>query len=624
MSAEPVFHDHPDAPQTASIAGDPLFDEAAVTEGPDAPQGPETPYVLTLGAGFVGDISTQGDRDWVAVTLEAGKSYDFRMTGVTLSDGVLRLYDGDGVLLLTDDDSGDGLDPLIRTFTAETGGTYYLSAASYADVFTGTYSLSMEEVIPPPPLTEWTVDQVAFQLTDTYWIETGRAPRAFALDPGEAITVNLTALNGDGQMLARLALSAWTWSTGLSFVETSEGADITFDDGQDGAYASMDVENGVITGAWINIGTSWLSAYGTSLDSYSFQTYVHEIGHALGLGHAGGYNGSAIWGEDNDYLNDSWQMSVMSYFSQIENTWVDASYAYLITPMIADVAAIEDLYGIPVDLRLGKTTYGDNSTAGGILDDLSGLSHPVAFTIVDHGGQDRLDASGGTVAQTLDLREGASSDLWGLIGNVTVAIGTRLEVGVGGQGDDMIYGTGYDNRLIGMGGTDTISGFAGDDELRGRAGADLLNGHRGDDLLKGNGGDDVLNGYADNDVLKGGSGSDALNGGAGVDVLCGGAGNDRLSGGADDDLLKGAGGDDRLIGGEGADVFLFRSGHGSDVIVDFEIGVDRVWIDDGGLSASDLSFSDENGGTAVAFADVSVLLKGILAEDLGADDFILT
>ena len=46
------------------------------------------------------------------------------------------------------------------------------------------------------------------------------------------------------------------------------------------------------------------------------------IGHAIGLVHAGEYNGSAHFGVDNLYGNDSWQMSIMSYFDQAENTYV--------------------------------------------------------------------------------------------------------------------------------------------------------------------------------------------------------------------------------------------------------------------------------------------------------------
>lgn len=41
----------------------------------------------------------------------------------------------------------------------------------------------------------------------------------------------------------------------------------------------------------MSITTGWLEKHGTSLDSRSFTTYVHEIGHALG--HVGNYNHQA-------------------------------------------------------------------------------------------------------------------------------------------------------------------------------------------------------------------------------------------------------------------------------------------------------------------------------------------
>ena len=120
----------------------------------------------------------------------------------------------------------------------------------------------------------------------------------------------------------------------------------------------------------LNVSTGWLSSYGTSIDSYSFQTFVHEIGHAIGLGHQGGYNGSATYGIDNDFVNDSWQMSIMSYFSQTENTATTASYAYLAGPMMADILASQNLYGAPDSstATAGDTTYGANSNIGNYLD----------------------------------------------------------------------------------------------------------------------------------------------------------------------------------------------------------------------------------------------------------------
>ena len=57
------------------------------------------------------------------------------------------------------------------------------------------------------------------------------------------------------------------------------------------------------------------------LNTYAFQTYIHEIGHALGLGHPGNYNGEARYPNDAEFQNDSWAMSIMSYFGQTENTY---------------------------------------------------------------------------------------------------------------------------------------------------------------------------------------------------------------------------------------------------------------------------------------------------------------
>ena len=54
----------------------------------------------------------------------------------------------------------------------------------------------------------------------------------------------------------------------------------------------------------------------------------------------------------------------MSYFSQTQNTSIDASKAYLLTPMLADIAAIRDLYGTQGTTRTGDTVYGYNNNTG--------------------------------------------------------------------------------------------------------------------------------------------------------------------------------------------------------------------------------------------------------------------
>ncbi len=74
--------------------------------------------------------------------------------------------------------------------------------------------------------------------------------------------------------------------------------------------------------------------------------------------------------------------------------------------------------------------------------------------------------------------------------------------------------------------------------------------------------------------VAGGDGDDTVVGGDQADTIEGGAGNDIIAGGAGADILT---------GGAGADSFVFEvpgnAQLGTDVITDFEAGVDRIWID---------------------------------------------
>ena len=296
--------------------------------------------------------------------------------------------------------------------------------------------------------------------------------------------------------------SAYPGDYRITVRETSQTADIVFDDSDSGAYASSSVFGNTIQSSFVNVNANWAGG-SNRIDGYFYQTYVHEIGHALGLGHAGPYNGSATYGSDNIYDNDSWQASIMSYFHQTENTEVDASFAYVTGPQVADILAIHDLYGAPTTAMAGNTTYGDNANTGTYLDTVHALSNPVSYTVYDTDGTDTFDFSSYSAHQVLDLREEQFSDLAGYDGNVGIARGAVIENGLTGQGDDTITGNDAANGLSAGMGTDIVDGGAGNDAIRGGSGNDDLNGEDGFDLVEGGTGNNLIEGGAGGDLLIG-------------------------------------------------------------------------------------------------------------------------
>jgi hypothetical protein len=262
---------------------------------------------------------------------------------------------------------------------------------------------------------------------------------------------------------------------------------MTFDDAEAGAFSSSTTSAGRIISSRINVSTDWITRYGTSnLNSYSLQTYVHEIGHALGLGHSGDYNSEANYLSDAKYLNDSWATSIMSYFDQRENTWfADQGFtrSYVLSPMLADIVAMSKLYGLSTTTRVGDTTYGFNSTAGQAIFDARQYAS-AAYTIIDSKGTDTLDFSGYANNQLINLEQGSYSNVGSKIGNVAIAIGTVIENATGGSGNDRIFGNSANNLLIGGPGNDVLFGAGGDDILTGGPGADTLTGGDGADLFR--------------------------------------------------------------------------------------------------------------------------------------------
>ena len=329
-----------------------------------------------------------------------------------------------------------------------------------------------------------TPEQVADYLTVGFWDDFMgiSGPLAFDLGPARDLTFDVSGLRQDGAALARAALDAWSDATGITFVERAGGAEITFSDDQPGGFGGADrIVGRTIESAIVNVSHEIVAKHGPQVGTVSFFYYLHEIGHALGLGHPGLYNANADFSEDATFANDSWQMSVMSYFRQDRNPNVEASYAVPVTPMIADVVAIHRLYGTGDGLRPGDTAYGSGPY---LLDGPDGFDGPVSQTIVDTGGVDTIDLRGDGSGVRLDMRPGSVSDVMGLVGNLAIAPGTVVENAKLGSGADDVTGNSANNVLSGGGGADTLRGGEGADTLEGGAGNDRLVGGQGADLAR--------------------------------------------------------------------------------------------------------------------------------------------
>ncbi|HEY1073995.1 DUF4214 domain-containing protein [Brevundimonas sp.] len=405
-----------------------------------------------------------------------------------------------------------------------------------------------------------------------------------------------------------LALQAWADVANIRFVRVDDGNGYSdnatmlfsnYSSGHDGAAAFAYMPGSSSTGSasgdvWVN---NTLSYNATPVQlGFGVQALVHEIGHALGLSHPATYNASQdeniTYSQHATYYEDSRQYTVMSYFSE-SNTGGSFARNYASAPLLDDIAAIQRLYGANMTTRIGDTVYGFNSNAGQPWFIATSATASLIFSVWDAGGVDTLDFSKYSQNQVIDLRQGHFSNVGGLIGNVSIAMGAVIENAIGGAGADTLIGNSASNRLVGGAGNDDIDGGAGSDTavFSGNRSAYTIDTSGPKIVVTGPDGTDTLVNveflqFADQTIATSTDSGLVLTGGAGAETLTGSERNDQIDGGGGADTLIGLGGADYLAGGDGDDILI--GGKGGDTLVG-GAGVDTAVF--GGLSRGYASVS---------------------------------
>ncbi|WP_207817496.1 M10 family metallopeptidase [Pseudomonas sp. 67(2021)] len=336
------------------------------------------------------------------------------------------------------------------------------------------------------------------------------------------------------------ALGAWSAVANLNFTLTTDTIS-NVGDMRFGGYRLMDDK----TAAWAYFpsntpvaGDVWIGPQTNDANpgkgSYDYLTFVHEIGHALGLKHP--FDTSSTNNTLLDPTLDDVHFTVMSY---------NSNYSYqATTPMVLDIIAIQSLYGANMAWQAGDTVY------------KWAANQSIFETIWDGGGNDTIDGSNQLAAVSINLNEGAYSqigkafvdynNLTAINDGLAIAYGAKIENAVGSEFNDILTGNALNNTLDGGAGADTMSGGDGVDTYyvdnvgdvvietdasltaldRVFSSIDYILGANVENLILT--GTANLNGTGNsvNNRMTGNDGNNVLDGGLGADTLIGGLGND--------------------------------------------------------------------------------------------------
>lgn len=479
---------------------------ATVTETMgDASAGADTTYSMSPGDTFTGRLGERFDEDWVRVELQAGLTYEITLNGDGsdgAADTILRVYNSSGEQVAMNDDADPdaGNRFSMLEFTPESGGAYYIGAASYTanpnQENWGDYRVTVSNPGGSEPVKEDSdrVDEDTDSVDEdsvmeaVYYIVGGNDELreyfegtiddlrdGFILEIDGVYTV-IRGGNGASRLTGSEEHDAIYAGAGADTIQGGAGHDIVlyvdsntgvevrlYDGAASGGHAEGDTFPGRRTIEYLDDTNATMQVEGLDIEALVGSAHddilVGAEGEDLLLG-----------GQGNDNLDGRESGDILDGMEGDDWLVGGPGLDLLIGGPGVDTVSYENERRAIVYLSTGEALVD-----GGDLDLFPGRQ------VIEY-----LDENGNS-------RQAEVSDIENLRGS---------------HDRDQLTGTHGPNRLEGLGGNDSLIGLGGDDVLLGGA---------GNDNLQSGPGDDRVDGGAGNDYLEGGPGADQVRGGPGID-----------------------------------------------------------------------------------------------------------